>query len=506
MDNEKDILVDQAFRDGLESFESNFETADWIDMERRLASDDKMVVIPPVKRNFKLLILIIMISITTLTTALVLFTSTNEPVAITPEASVNALVENHITTVVPVENDTKEDSTSFIKSAAPVALTAGVQALNKVTDGVVSKISDLDKPEIELTENLTLNTVEELPEVLEDLSGVDTAKFLKKVVSRRWVDTTYRYRYEKPHKDVEQFWFGMYFTGQNMSDVDMWQSIDRRTETNGFNLQFMSGNVLPGENLAIYGGIDWGMQFYGRSAKDEVIINSVNEDRGVTFMRTHSNDLFATAHIEWTQFPVVPYLSGGLGTRILSTGQTTRTLVPSAEYESSQDNGVFTRAGLAYKAGFGVKVKLNPRIYLDTRYEYFQTDNLKAVDYTQSTYNGIEYDVVTKKVNMNSGQFRFGVVFDLSEEKYEKYMDKPGHWEEETQYLYVDPSDSSKVFVPCPCDKPQKSSKSSSSKTYSPSRSGGNDYPSNGGSNPINVPSNGGKSEFPGVKKPGKTW
>ena len=502
MDNEKDILVDQAFRDGLESFESNFETADWKDMERRLASDDKMVVIPPVKRNFKLLILIIMISTTTLTTALVLFNSMSEQ-GPNKTKSNEASVQSH-----NITDATSSETLSSLKAETVFEISTLKKQFSATNEQDL--VNSFEQEEItenrktsEKEESPNTNKVEELAERVIETIDIDTAKFMKKVVSRRWVDTTYRYTHVKPHKDIEQFWFGMYYTNQNLNNSIMWDEIGRRTETNGFNLQFMSGNVLPGENLAIYAGLDWGMQYYGRSKKDEVIINSVNEDRGVTFLRTHTNDIFATGHIEWTQFPVVPYVTGGLGIRILSTGQTTRTLVPSAEYESSQENGVFTRAALSYKAGFGVKLKLNPRIYLDTRYEIFQTDNLKAVDYTTTTYNGLDYDVSTKKVNLNSGQIRFGLVFDLSEEKREKYVDTPGHWEEETQYLYVDPSDSTKVFVPCPCDKPQKTRRSSNTQ---PSRNGGNDYPSNRGDNRISVPSGGGKSEFPGVKKPGKTW
>ena len=83
---------------------------------------------------------------------------------------------------------------------------------------------------------------------------------------------------------------------------------------------------------AIYGGLDWGMQFYGRSDESEVLINSVNEDRGLTFLRSHLNDLYLSGQIEWAQFPVVPYLTGSAGLRIFLTGQTTRALMDSELY------------------------------------------------------------------------------------------------------------------------------------------------------------------------------
>lgn len=333
------------------------------------------------------------------------------------------------------------------------------------------------------------------------LSLPDTAGFYKRVVSRRWVDTTWKYEYLKHSRDIEDGWFGMYFTQQNLMDADEWEAIGRNSVNQGFNLQFMAGNLLPGENLAAFGGIDWGMQFLGRSKKHEVLINSVNEDRGVTFLRSHINDVMATGQIEWAQANVVPYVTGSFGTRIFTTAQTTRTLVPSSDYESSQEEGLHTRAALAAKYGVGARVKLNQHIYFDARYEAVVTKSLKVVDYNNTGFNGLDYDLGFKSMNLNSSQFRFGFVFDLSEEERRKVVDEPAHWEEQVQELYIDPKDSSKVFVPCPCSPCDEKKKRKSNNN---NRSRGIDWPDTTPS-PGNGGWNGGggsKSNFPGLRTP----
>lgn len=519
MNKPSNISIDQSFQNAFERFEPSFQDGDWDDMLSRLESQDTPILLLPPKHIFtNTKHTIIMILLTTLTAGMIWIASPQH-VDVTPNTN------NTVQTTQPLLENSPMLTESIQKgeksTSEQINQTTTSQFVKQAEVNLNDYIASLQEPMME-EENL-MNEVQANPHLdlnpaistamssaEQDVASPDTARFLKTVVSRYWVDTTYKYIQHKPSRDIEEGWIGFYYANQQLSEAQSWTDIGRHPETHGFNLQFMSGNILPGENLAIYGGIDWGMQFYGRSEKSEVIINSVNEDRGLTFLRSHSNDIFISGQIEWAQLHrVVPYMTGSIGGRILSTGQTTRALLPSTEYESTQDNGVHTRGVLASKAGIGMKFRLSPHVFLDARYEWIQTADVQTVDYNNTAFNGLSYDLGFKKLNMNADQFRVGIVFDLGGDDYEKVVDEPGHWEETTQTLYVDPSDSSKVYVPCPCDKPKSKKRTyrSNTKWNEPTNDGRKELPgSNGGIFSPGSGSGNDKSGFPGLKKPPVRW
>lgn len=519
MNKPNNISIDQSFQNAFETYDPGFQSSDWDDMLSRLESDETPVILLPPKHIFtNTKHTIIMILITTLTAGMLWMTSPQEEVL-----SANTTVVPHSTQSV-VERATEKieiKKNQVNSNAEQVNQKTTNQFVKQAEINLNDYVASLREPmvsetngiltEAEANPNLDFSPLLSTPTITSEevLASPDTAKFFKTVVSRTWADTTYKYEYYRPSRDIEEAWIGLYYTNQQMENSYDWQQIGRHAETHGFNVQFMFGNVLPGENLAVFAGVDWGMQFYGRSDNSEVLINSVNEDRGLTFLRSHSNDVFVSGQIEWAEFRVVPYLTGSIGTRILTTGQTTRALLASTEYESTQDNAVQTRATLGLKAGAGVRFKLSPHVYFDSRYEIIQTGNLNTVDYNNTAFNGLDYDLGLKKIDLNAGQFRFGFVFDVSSEESNKVVDVPGHWEETTQQLYADPADSTKVFVPCPCDKPKTKKRSNRTSTprneptdeqkRSPWNQGGIFSPGSGSGGS-------GKGDFPGVKKPPVRW
>lgn len=525
MRDRENISIDRVFEEKLADWQPSFEPSDWDSMESLLDRDKSasiwLVVLSTIKKRIKLLILLAMI--TTITTIALLALSPAQSERTTKNSSAllfssaelqnesTGLPQNNMLEVEYVELTTKTSKGSHVNSIKSAKTLTNpsqeyklIQGLTVTADG--NDNNNLAQVKTSGTNDLNLegsNPDTIISQVKKLKSVVDTAVFYKKVVSRRWVDTTWRYEYHKPERDIEDFWMGFYYTQQDLNSPFVLDIRgDQRVETHGFNLQFMSGNLLPGENLAIYGGFDWGMQFYGRSDESEVLINSVNEDRGLTFLRSHLNDLYLSGQIEWAQFPVVPYLTGSVGLRIFSTGQTTRALMDSELYESSTDNGVLTRAGLGFKYGAGLKVRLTPRMYLDARYEMVMGDEVDAVDYTRTSFNGLAYDVTKQRLNLDASQFRLGVVFDCSVDKGEKVVNKPGYWEEEEQILYMDPQDSSKVFVPCPCE-PCDERSSNNNNYNNPYINMGGGSGGSGGSGS----GGGGKSGFPGIKSPpGNRW
>ncbi len=500
------ISIDKAFQDNLGSHEMPFQNGDWDDMLSKLDSDDGAILLPPDKHiftNFKHIT--IMILITTLTAGLMWMSTPQEQASvIITEATPNKI----ITALAKSERPDMVESVV----ALPTEQETGERIINQAEINLQSFVESLSLPQNQTPEVLPsqrdispLSDIDMLGATPEkDIEAPDTAKFLKNVVSKYWVDTTYTYLYHPPSRDIEDGWIGLYYTNQQLTDAYDWERIGRHTETHGFNLQFMSGNILPGENFAIYAGIDWGMQFYGRSESSEVLINSVNEDRGLTFLRSHSNDLYFSGQIEWAQFPIVPYIHGSAGGRILTTAQTTRALLSSADYESTQENGVHTRAALSTKYGVGAKLRITPRMYLDARYSIVNSRSVETVDYNNTSFNGLDYDLGRQKLNMNAGQVQFGVVFDVSSETRTKVIDEPGHWEERTQTLYVDPTDSTKVFVPCPCEKSKRNARvrNNSSNRRFPNFEDGIFTPDAGSGSG----SGSGKGSFPGLKKPPVRW
>ncbi len=521
MSKNNHISPEEVFKTGLEGHEADYLPGDWEHMLNLLEEDG--IPAAPLQPNtrkkktiFNLKNILVMTILTTIAAGIMLL---SDPVTETIQKASDHI---QITDQLPKDSRFKpeggeENSTSINSSILPDnTVRAGfgggpiipiqnqesfptLEETNESTMGNNSGVLEQMNPGLPL-EIEPPNSDEKTKPQAKELGPIDTAKFYKAVTSKYWVDSTFKYIDVKPHKDIEDGWIGVYYTSQTPDNAVLWDSAGRLTENSGFNLQFMSGNLSPGENLAIYGGFDWGMQFYGRSDKDEVIINSVNEDRGLTFMRSHVNDIFVTGQVEWAQLPIIPYVTASVGTRIFTTAQTTRALLESSEYESTTTNGLFTRAALATKIGAGARLKLAPRVHLDFRYELIRTKELDVVNYSATSFNGLDYDVGTQKMNLNASQFRFGVVFDLSYDDEDKVLDKPGYWEEQTQQLYLDPSDSSKVFVPCPCnpcDTKKKSRQSSRKNSIwedlfddsSPGTTPGGGW-------------GGGKSDFPGLKIP----
>ncbi|MCB9261817.1 MAG: hypothetical protein H6607_05525 [Flavobacteriales bacterium] len=521
----KNILPDELLKNGLQGYEAGFENADWQNMLNLLEEDGISPILVPIEEkkstvfNFKNIL--IMTLLATISAAVLWMSNFNNNTAINQTENQNATPLTNFVSPDLSSEKIPEEKSNIPKQTMdyPSKNSVSTQVLDDAPSQQESDESTEKVVEAEETSSNTADNSEKENEIFNDpivpiegelppvdqVQNPDSTKFWKTVTTRYWVDTTYRWIYEKPKYDIEQGWIGLHYTNQTMQDTMAWNSIGRRSATHGFNLQFMSGNLLPGEFLAIYGGLDWGMQFYGRNDKDEVEINSANKDKGFSQLRTHGNDLYATAHIEWAQFRLVPYLNGSIGTRILTTGQTVSQLLSSTEYESSTDHHIFTSAAFSTKFGAGLKVKLTPRLYLDGRYEFVTTEPLKVVDYNNTAFNGLDYSLGFKNLKMDASQFRIGIVVDLSEDKAKKIVNVPGHYEETTQMFYIDSSDSSKVFSPCPCgpcDKRKSTSNNSS----------GSNWEFNGGNNQNNdifVPRRGGssgggsgKSGFPGYGKP----
>ncbi len=107
-----------------------------------------------------------------------------------------------------------------------------------------------------------------------------------------------------PREKNMGFWIGMHYTMQQAQFDMPWDSTGSLKKSSGFNIQFMSGDVMRNRYWAAYGGLDWGMQFYGRTPNSNVVLNTMNEDSGYTRLRSSSMDFLIRGHWEYARYAI----------------------------------------------------------------------------------------------------------------------------------------------------------------------------------------------------------
>lgn len=271
----------------------------------------------------------------------------------------------------------------------------------------------------------------------------------------------------------------------------------------------MSGNRMRNSNWGLYGGFDWGMQFYNKSRKMNVVLNNTNQDSGYTRLRTFSMDFLGRMHFEYAKFQLIPYVNFMAGPRLYATDQIVSSYIPMKETESRTSTNVHTSVSMMYGFGFGLRMRISPVVSLDARYEWMNGSPVKLVDLNKSTFGGLNYNLAVNKIALHQEQFKFGILFNLSDVEYDKKLVKEGYYRNYSlDSLEINASDSNKIIIPCNCEPCPTESytkeyhpssnesepfEGTSSKGHNPGSSGGS---SNSGSS--------GKKSFPGIKPPSK--
>lgn len=539
MENNNKHQPDDLFREKLNDFEAPFEQGDWQDMLHLLEQESALPVTPPItetldtitnnnvqktktqtpiKLTSHLKFILLMTTLSILSVYLFLTfggsdklnpieEKSNIGMGQSKESSVN--IQKEAVKTPTADNDAHPSGAhtpSLMNSGTPSSSDKGGLVSSLTPNAIIPAQTEDPSPNVQ-PEIKTPETRDPLPSELS--KGKDSVpnpdKFMKTITRKYWVEDRYEYRYKKPERDMEKFWWGIHYTQERPFDAGIRDSMGIRTLTHGFNTQFMSGNALKNENWGLYGGFDWGMQFYGRSEESIVTLNVANEDKAFTRLHNSSMDLLFRAHFEYTPFPVVPYVNLSAGPRIMMTGQEVRAMLNSTEYESNNNHNVAADATMIAGWGLGARVKLSPRVSLDARYEQFYGTETDVVDLKHSTFTGAQYTLSKNRIKPDGGQFKFGLIFDLSTEEEEKILVEPGHYETREEAIFTDPQDSSRVFIPCPCIPCDKKEIIIDSRGGSESGPSGTTtrttYPKGwqGGSGSGR---SGGKSSFPGVKTP----
>lgn len=457
------ISTDALLKDGFHAYEAPFEAKAWEHMKSLLDEDDvkPVITVPPQTKfnNKTLLILTIMsiLSIFSLATWMVLgsqhnISMLNSVNSVRTESGTNT--QNTASATGRVKSGEKRTNTpsAFDKAFASNAIKqseSGVISVGKSGkqgESGALRVDENGRQRVSGSEGdeTTLISAEN-PLYKDSVKLVSTnGKTYRVLVRKVWVPEEYQY-IEKPRsKTVQDFWIGVHFTGQ--------QPVNSDTMSAGFNLQFMSGNRLKNTSWGLYGGFDWGMQFYGHGQKTNVVLNNTSQDSGFTRLHTYSMDFLGRAHLEYARFPIIPYVNFAAGPRIYSTGQTVSSYLDLKETESSTSHNAHLSVSMMYGVGVGARVRVSKVVSLDARYELMRGTPVNIVDMNRSTFNGLSYDLKMDKVTPFVQQFKVGLIFDVSEGDYEKKLVKEGYYKE---YMYdslaVDPKDTNKIYLPCNC-------------------------------------------------------
>jgi hypothetical protein len=265
----------------------------------------------------------------------------------------------------------------------------------------------------------------------------------------------------------------------------------------------MSGNRLPGNNLALYGGLDFGMQFYGSSKKSNVVLNNTSLDSGFTKLRSYSFDILGRMHLEYAKHRLIPYVNLMAGPRVFTTSQVVASYLQLKNTESRTSNSAHTSSSMLYGFGVGLRYKISHAISLDARYEWINGSKVKTVDLENSKFNGLSYDLNLKHAAPRQEQFKIGLIFNLSSREYDKKLVEKGHYQTiSVDSLKMEASDTNTVYLPCNCIPCDKSNNSSYQKAQSTDEQNNQNNNSNNDYNRNNNNNSTPKNSFPGIKPP----
>ncbi len=499
MKNNPSKHTDELFREVLKQHEAVFEPAAWDNMRALLDEDDKkpvLIVPPPSKNKPKFLIFIIMTTLSFISIATYMLMS---PAQVNSDGKPGSSVNPELSAPLSGDNQTGSEisETEFNSASLEKPLkgpnangnsNTSESANSQANNGSGNTLSDdsLFKP--------LVSSVRTFGKYTDSVATVsENGRTYRLFYRKMWVDPQYKYIEKKSSGVINDGFIGIHFTAQRLRNTDSMNA--------GFNLQFMSGNRLDHNHLGIYAGFDWGMQFYGKSRKTNVVLNNTSQDSGFTRLQTYSMDFLGRAHFEYAKFPIVPYFNLMAGPRLYSTGQLVKSYVNFKDVDNSTTNNAHTSVSMMYGFGFGARIKLSPVVSLDARYEWMNGSPVKLVDMNNSTFNGLNYDLKYNRITPKLEHFKFGLIFNISEREYDKTLVKEGYFKEiAVDSVELNPSDSNTIYIPCkclPCDQ--------TSNTYRPDVNSGEEE-NNNSSRPYQAPSgnSGGKGSFPGIKPPSR--
>jgi opacity protein-like surface antigen len=477
--------IDKIFAEGFESFEPGMDDGDWQKMASLLDEEKKGFFLfwSNFKSKFNLKKIIIMTSILTIIgigISLIISENSHNEVrnANKTEVGITEIEIQKIGGLI------EKQAAELKRSRHDIAKIAELESISAKPDNTLKNkvIGNQKGPKIisiqhekmnqknftiikeRIISNTTPVLLETVPEVSQDLKSKNFELQTKSLASSlrvpkdsivyksgsivryfRTLETEYEYFdcFIDQSKPIQDFWFGFYFT-QQVPNIG--------TITNGFNIQSMSGNLIKHNRIGIYGGLDWGMQFYGRTPNMNVALNTSNGDSGYTRLRNNAMDFVLKSQLEYSTKYFAPYITAGAGPRLYYTGQKVKSYLPIKDVEPSDRNTLVARLSMIYTIGAGARIKLAPRVALDLRYELTKGQQTQVMDLNRTTFNGLKYNEVMKDYTPNYHSFRLGLTIDVSEENCKDREVKRTYWKSTVidSTVVNNINDSSIIVLPCP--------------------------------------------------------
>jgi opacity protein-like surface antigen len=443
------IHIDKAISSKLEQLEPAFNPEHWAALEKELDKRETgfwfvWTAFISFYSKFKTLIMTTVLS-TILAVSVALFGGKDaiEKAEVKPMATALETTENYSyktpleQETVPAENVNVPKDTSRNKKITSVLNTLVAAAENEGIIQISNAAVELLSNEVGLDLERNDPPDSSILELVKD--GVE-----RKLVKKVWVPEEYE-RVRIPHEGpISGGWMGLHYTQMQLED-------SLRPTTHGFNIQFMSKNLLPSKHIGFYAGFDYGLQITGRGDRREVILNTVVEDLGYTYLSSNTHDFLLRGHLELHSKYLMPYVTGAFGPRASFTGQKVGMYNPPIETEGTSRSNVHGTANLLWNAGVGTRIRITDYMSLDARYEWTGGNASNVVDLDNSTLATTSFNLRYKDRSNTQNAFKIGVVFDLSSSDYEERKVKDGYYKEEVQSYFVDPENEDKIIVPCDC-------------------------------------------------------
>lgn len=444
----KKIHIDEAISSKLEQLQPEFNPAHWDALENELNKRETgfwfiWTTLISFYSKFKSIIMT-----TVLSTILVFFVAlfggkqASEKVedqlpSTSVETTADITTNNPLTTPLDGSNkqmfkDTSRNS-KITKALNTLVSAAEGNSIIQISNSAVQLLNE----ELSIDTDITLPLDSPVLELVDD--GVE-----RKLVKKVWVPAEYEEVRIPNEGPISGGWIGLHYTQMQLSDTLM-------PRTHGMNVQFMSKNILPSQHIGFYAGFDYGFQITGRGDRREVILNTVNEDMGYTYLSSNTHDFLLRGHLELHSKYIMPYATGAFGPRASFTGQKVGMYNPPIETEGTSRSNVYGTANLIWNAGVGTRIRLNDVVSLDARYEWTGGNASRVVDLENSNLATTTFNLRFKERSNIQNALKIGVVFNLSSHEYERRKVKDGYYKEEVQTYYVDPENADKIIVPCDC-------------------------------------------------------
>lgn len=446
--------IDKMYQGTFQNWEAEVTSSDWEKMEALLVKgDDVAPIVPPLanvertNKNNKIMFNSIVLA---------MFSSILMSLGFNPTARTTE-------TATETKKVNVEDKETRVNKPDEIAYETATLIETKNVTGVLTNLPkatylttpvefDVEPPVTPPTEPPVKEKVKEVvAEVVGGLVDSTLPEVIKplvayKVTKEEWVEPEYEYVYTDRKNYSEQGWMGIHYMQENAFVPDSLAST-----THGFNLQFMSKNALNNSDFGIYGGLDWGMQFHGRSDRTDVNLSTGPDDIGYTMLKSLSHTFLVRGHAEYARYRLIPYVTAFAGPRMYFTGQKVALYETPEEVDGTVRENVQTVGVMQAGVGAGARIRVVDGFSIDARYELAFANDKEVVDVNNSYLSGTNYNFAQRIQAGNAGQFKIGLIFDFSEQGREKELVKEGYYREVKETYFYDPN-SQRFLNNCDCD------------------------------------------------------